>query len=231
MNVNGKRVLVCGMARSGIAAAKLLLSLGAQVTITDTKPEADFGGALDELRAPGCVFALGQAADALIAGQDMMIISPRHRVGKAVCAERDCAGCGGHGRTGAGRAADEGRACRHHRHERQDDHHDAGGRAVPRGGRTTHVVGNIGYPITATAGISKADDVTVAEVSSYQCEGISQFHPHVGAVLNITEDHIVRHGSMAVYIAMKRRIFDRQTAQDVAVFNYDDATCREMARG
>ena len=76
MNVNGKRVLVCGMARSGIAAAKLLLSLGAQVTITDTKPEADFGGALDELRAPGCVFALGQAADALIAGQDMMIISP-----------------------------------------------------------------------------------------------------------------------------------------------------------
>ena len=76
MNVNGKRVLVCGMARGGIAAAKLLLSLGAQVTITDTKPEADFGGALDELRAPGCVFALGQAADALIAGQDMMIISP-----------------------------------------------------------------------------------------------------------------------------------------------------------
>ena len=46
MNVNGKRVLVCGMARSGIAAAKLLLSLGAQVTITDTKPEADFGGAV-----------------------------------------------------------------------------------------------------------------------------------------------------------------------------------------
>ena len=43
MNVNGKRALVCGMARSGIAAARLLLSLGAQVTITDTKPEADFG--------------------------------------------------------------------------------------------------------------------------------------------------------------------------------------------
>lgn len=98
-------------------------------------------------------------------------------------------------------------------------------------GRTTHVVGNIGYPITATAGISKQDDVTVAEVSSYQCEGISQFHPHVGAVLNITEDHIVRHGSMEVYIAMKRRIFDRQTAHDVAVFNYDDPTCREMAKG
>ena len=98
-------------------------------------------------------------------------------------------------------------------------------------GHTTHVVGNIGYPITATAGISTDADVTVAEVSSYQCEGISTFHPRVGAVLNITEDHIVRHGSMEVYIAMKRRIFANQTAQDVAVFNYDDATCREMAKG
>ena len=88
MNVNGKRVLVCGMARSGIAAAKLLLSLGAQVTITDTKPEADFGGALDELRAPGCVFALGQAADALIAGQDMMIISPGIAWANRLCRAR-----------------------------------------------------------------------------------------------------------------------------------------------
>ena len=76
MNVEGKRVLVCGMARSGIAAAKLLISLGARVTITDTKPEGEFGGALDELRTPECTFALGQSADGLIAGQDIMVISP-----------------------------------------------------------------------------------------------------------------------------------------------------------
>lgn len=105
------------------------------------------------------------------------------------------------------------------------------GELLRAAGRTTHVVGNIGYPITATAGDSTDEDVTVAEVSSYQCEGIRLFHPKVGAVLNITEDHIARHGSMQVYIGMKRRIFDRQTAQDVAVFNYDDATCREMAKG
>jgi len=92
-------------------------------------------------------------------------------------------------------------------------------------------VGNIGYPITATAGVSTDADVSVAEVSSYQCESIEAFHPHVGAVLNITEDHLARHGTMDVYVQMKRRIFARQTAEDFAVFNRDDATCRRMAEG
>ena len=231
MNVNGKRVLVCGMARSGIAAAKLLLSLGAQVTITDTKPEADFGGALDELRAPGCVFALGQAADALIAGQDMMIISPGIAWAKPFVQSAIAQGVEVMGELELGARLTKGALVAITGTNGKTTTTTLVGELFRAAGRTTHVVGNIGYPITATAGISKADDVTVAEVSSYQCEGISQFHPHVGAVLNITEDHIVRHGSMAVYIAMKRRIFDRQTAQDVAVFNYDDATCREMAKG
>ncbi|MBQ2834052.1 MAG: UDP-N-acetylmuramoyl-L-alanine--D-glutamate ligase, partial [Clostridia bacterium] len=74
-------------------------------------------------------------------------------------------------------------------------------------------------------------DMTVAEVSSYQCESITQFHPHVGAVLNITEDHLARHGTMQVYIDMKRRIFSNQTEADFAVFNADDPVCHEMAKG
>lgn len=76
MDVKGKRVLVCGMARSGIAAAKLLLSKGALVTISDTKAESEFGSELDELRVPACTFALGQPADRLTAGQNIMVISP-----------------------------------------------------------------------------------------------------------------------------------------------------------
>src|SRR5699024_6625381 len=76
MDVKGKRVLVCGMARSGIAAAKLLAQLGAQVTISDLKAEREFDGALEELHAAGCRFALGEAPDAYIPGQDMMVISP-----------------------------------------------------------------------------------------------------------------------------------------------------------
>ena len=227
----GKRVLVCGMARSGIAAAKLLISLGARVTITDTKPEGEFGGALDELRTPECTFALGQSADGLIAGQDIMVISPGIAWAKPFVQNAIAQGVEVMGELELGARLTKGALVAITGTNGKTTTTTLVGELFRATGRTTHVVGNIGYPITATAGISKQDDVTVAEVSSYQCEGISQFHPHVGAVLNITEDHIVRHGSMEVYIAMKRRIFQRQTAHDVAVFNYDDATCREMAKG
>lgn len=231
MNVEGKRVLVCGMARSGIAAAKLLISLGARVTITDTKPEGEFSGALDELRTPECTFALGQSADGLIAGQDIMVISPGIAWAKPFVQNAIAQGVEVMGELELGARLTKGALVAITGTNGKTTTTTLVGELFRATGRTTHVVGNIGYPITATAGISKQDDVTVAEVSSYQCEGISQFHPHVGAVLNITEDHIVRHGSMEVYIAMKRRIFDRQTAHDVAVFNYDDPTCREMAKG
>lgn len=61
-----------------------------------------------------------------------------------------------------------------------------------------------------------------AEISSYQMEATTNFHPHVAAVLNVTPDHIVRHGSMEVYQQMKERIFAQQTAEDFLVLNYDD---------
>ena len=76
MNLKDKRVIVCGMARSGIAAAKLLCELGAHVTISDLKEESAFNGALSFLHSMDCVFALGQKPDAYIAGQDIMVISP-----------------------------------------------------------------------------------------------------------------------------------------------------------
>ena len=231
MDVKGKRVLVCGMARSGIAAAKLLLSKGALVTISDTKAESEFGSELDELRVPACTFALGQPADSLTAGQDIMVISPGIAWAKPFVQNAIAQGVEVMGELELGARMSSGALVAITGTNGKTTTTTLVGELFRATGRTTHVVGNIGYPITATAGISKEDDVTVAEVSSYQCEGISQFHPHVGAVLNITEDHIVRHGSMEVYLAMKRRIFQRQTAHDVAVFNYDDATCREMAKG
>ena len=76
MELNGKRVLLVGMARSGIAAAKLLCELGAHVTISDLKEESAFDGALSFLHEMDCVFALGEKPDAYIAGQDIMVISP-----------------------------------------------------------------------------------------------------------------------------------------------------------
>ena len=231
MNVRDKRVMVCGMARSGIAAAKLLCECGAQVTISDMKPEEAFGGALDELRALGCSFALGEEPQAHLPGQDLLVISPGIAWAKPFVQQALGMGIEVIGELELGARMTRGTLVAITGTNGKTTTTTLTGEILRATGRTTHVVGNIGYPITATAGISKNDDVTVAEVSSYQCEGISHFHPRVGAVLNITEDHIARHGSMETYIAMKRRIFANQTAQDVAVFNYDDATCREMAKG
>ena len=231
MNVNGKHVIVCGMARSGIAAAKLLGSLGAVVTISDLKKEAEFDGALDELRSMGCIFALGEGPHAHIEGQDMMVISPGIPWAKDFVQLAIQKGVEVIGELELGARLTKGSMCAITGTNGKPTTTTLVGELIRAAGYTAHVVGNIGYPITATAGISKETDMTVAEVSSYQCEGISRFYPHVGAVLNITEDHLARHGTMDVYVEMKRRIFANQTETDYAVFNYDDATCRQMAKG
>ena len=230
-NWQGKRVLVLGMARSGVAAAKLLAKRGAVVTISDMKTEENFGGALDELKALGCTFALGEGPQKYLADQDMMILSPGIPVAKPFVQEAIAGGVEVIGELELGARMMRGGLCAITGTNGKTTTTTLVGELFRATGRPTHVVGNIGYPITADAGDMTDDDLTVAEVSSYQCETISTFHPHVGAVLNITEDHIARHGSMEAYIGMKRRIFANQTAEDWAVFNYDDPTCHEMAKG
>ena len=230
-DVRGKRVMVCGMARSGIAAAKLLCELGAHVTINDMKEESAFDGALSFLHEMDCAFALGQKPDAYIAGQDIMIISPGIAWAKDFVQSAIAQGVEVIGELELGARLSKGMLVALTGTNGKTTTTTLVGELLRAAGHTTHVVGNIGYPITATAGISTDSDVSVAEVSSYQCEGISTFYPHVGAVLNITEDHLARHGDMDTYIAMKRRIFSNQTEKDFAVFNWDDMTCREMAKG
>ena len=231
MDVKNKRVIVLGMARSGVAAAKLLAKRGAVVTISDMKTEESFGGALDELKALGCTFALGEGPQKYLADQDMMILSPGIPVAKPFVQEAIAGGVEVIGELELGARMMRGGLCAITGNNGKTTTTTLLGELFRATGRPTHVVGNIGYPITADAGDMTDDDLTVAEVSSYQCETISTFHPHVGAVLNITEDHIARHGSMEAYIGMKRRIFANQTAEDWAVFNYDDPTCHEMAKG
>lgn len=92
-----------------------------------------------------------------------------------------------------------------------------------------HVVGNIGTPYTSAALKMKDDTVTVAEISSFQLETVDKFHPAVSAILNITPDHLNRHGTMDNYIAAKKRIAENQDKKDVCVLNYDDLETRAFA--
>ena len=90
------------------------------------------------------------------------------------------------------------------------------------------VGGNIGVPLSEEALRVGKGGCIAAEISSYQMEATEHFHPHIAAVLNVTPDHIVRHGSMEVYQAMKERLFREQTKEDYLVLNYDDERTRSM---
>ena len=93
----------------------------------------------------------------------------------------------------------------------------------------TAVVGNIGIPYSEEVERLTEKDWVVAEISSFQMEKAKEFHPHISAVLNITPDHLNRHKTMEVYIAMKERVFEKQTAEDFCILNHGDETCRKMA--
>lgn len=90
------------------------------------------------------------------------------------------------------------------------------------------VVGNIGVPYTLEAAKTTKDSVTVAEVSSFQLETIQKFRPDVSAILNITPDHLNRHHTMEHYIAIKKRIAENQTKENVCVLNYEDDETRKF---
>ena len=223
------RALVFGMARSGAAAARLLLQRGAEVTICDAKTKEQFAGALDDLNVQGVHWHLGEDPTGLLEGMDAMILSPgiadthpavvrAREMGVEVLSEieyayRESTGLllavtGTNGKTTTCTLL---------------------GEIFKNAGRRAWVVGNIGAPYAQAAMKMRAGDVTVCEVSSFQLETVSQFHPAVAAVLNVTEDHLNRHGNMQTYIALKERIFQNCREGDFVVLNYDDEITRGMA--
>ncbi|MBQ6232536.1 MAG: UDP-N-acetylmuramoyl-L-alanine--D-glutamate ligase [Clostridia bacterium] len=227
----GKRVLVIGMARSGIQAALLLIRHGAFPILNDIKSRDAFGSALDVLEGQSVEWRLGESPLPLLENADALVISPGvpidnpavlaaqerglYVIGELELAAQFAAGTligvtGTNGKTTTVTLLDT---------------------MFREAGRTSWLSGNIGTPFSLTALSSKPEDILVTEVSSFQLESIDIFHPRAAAVLNVTEDHLIRHYTMECYIAMKRRIFENQKASDLAVLNYDDPICVGMADG
>ena len=226
--MKNKNVLIIGMARSGLAAAKVLKPLCASVTLNDSKPYEKLEG-LEELDKKDFIWHLGEKPDELVDKNDLIVVSPSvplnlpyaekaSKQGKEViaeielayrlCAAKTVAITGTNGKTTTTTLT---------------------GEIFALSGTNTYVVGNIGEPYIAHSLEAKKDDVMVAEISSYQLEGIVDFHPHAAALLNITEDHMIRHKTMENYINAKLRIFANQTKSDYSVLNYDDEIIRACA--
>lgn len=229
MRYEKKRVLIVGMARSGIAAAQLLLSHGAIPILYDMKKADAFGDALLPLRGTACEFHLGEDPFVLLDSCDSVVISPGVPIDAPVVKAAKEQGVPLIGELELAYSLMQGEVLAISGTNGKTTTTTLLGKMFENAGRITYVAGNIGYPLSSVALTSKKNDVVVVEVSSFQLESIKTFRPCVGALLNITEDHLNRHGTMEQYIRLKQRLFENQTVDDVAVLNMDDPVLFKMA--
>jgi UDP-N-acetylmuramoylalanine--D-glutamate ligase len=221
-------VVVVGAARSGIAAAELLLRRGARVTLSETRSAFD---AMDTLRERGVALELGGHQPETFEQAELLVLSPgvdpaqpsieharEHGVeiiGELELASRWVLGpivavTGTKGKSTTTTLI---------------------GRMLEAAGRQVAVGGNIGVPFSAQVESSTPETVHVVEVSSFQLETTSTFHPWIALWLNFAADHLDRHPSLESYAEAKARIFANQTATDWAVLNADDPVVRSRAVG
>ncbi|MGB0006728.1 MAG: UDP-N-acetylmuramoyl-L-alanine--D-glutamate ligase [Candidatus Sulfotelmatobacter sp.] len=229
MDLKEKRVLVVGLGKSGVASALFLKAHGAQVTVSDTKSGDDLRNEIPTLLDHGITVETGGHGERTFRGQDLIVVSPgvpvdapplvqARSLGEMVIGEIELAAqflpgpivaiTGSNGKTTTTTLT---------------------GEILTAGGLPTLVGGNIGTPAISLAERAKPESVIVLEVSSFQLETIQSFHPKVAVVLNVTPDHLDRHGTLEAYVNAKARIFENQTSEDFAVLNADDSTCVAMA--
>jgi UDP-N-acetylmuramoylalanine--D-glutamate ligase len=232
MELAGKKVLVIGAARSGIACARFMATRGAKVALHDRKPLADWTEEARSLKEThGVGFVPEELPSWLLDQIELLVLSPGvprkviparylERAGAEVIGEVELAYRFLRGRI-VGITGSNGKTTTT----------SLIGEILRDAGLPTQVGGNIGTALTTLAETSRADGWTVVELSSFQLETIVDFHPNVALVLNVTPNHLDRYDGLMGYAAAKHRIFRNQTADDVAILNADDEIVSSWADG
>jgi len=231
LELKGKKVLVIGAARSGIACAKFLAKRGATVALNDAKPLEKWNAEALRLKSEGVGLLPGEAPSWLLDQIELVVVSPgvpaksipvryAERAGAEVIGEIELASrflkgrvvaiTGSNGKTTTTTLI---------------------GEFLKDAGVPTQVGGNIGTPLISLVESSREDGWTVVELSSFQLETIKDFHPAVAAVLNVTPNHMDRYESLTDYAGAKHRIFTNQAAGDLAILNADDDIVSSWATG
>jgi UDP-N-acetylmuramoylalanine--D-glutamate ligase len=229
MELNGKRVLVLGLGRSGLASALFLKSRGASVTVSDAKSEEQLRDQIPARLDQGISVETGGHSTRTLQNQQIVIVSPgvaidaepltqARNLGLTVVGEIELAAqflrgpivaiTGSNGKTTTTTLA---------------------GEILAHSGLKTLVGGNIGTAAISLVAKATPETAIVLEVSSFQLETICTFRPKVAVILNITPDHLDRHRTFKAYVDAKARIFENQQGEDFAVLNSDDPTCMELA--
>jgi UDP-N-acetylmuramoylalanine--D-glutamate ligase len=226
----GKKITVMGMARSGLACAKLLRRIGAEVLVSEIKGKGVLADQMDELERLGIAFETGKHSTSVMRDRDFIVVSPGIPLDIPILSQAKDAGIpifseievafwltdakiigitGSNGKTTTVTLV---------------------GEILREDGREYQVGGNIGIPFSSVAQKVSPDGYLVLELSSFQLERIEEFKPHVSAVLNITPDHLDRHPDLKSYAEAKLRIMENQTEDDFAVLNADDENTLKLAQ-
>src|SRR6185503_10246786 len=227
-SVTGRRVVVVGAARSGIAAAELLVRRGARVVLTETRPALSDA---DRLRAAGIDLELGGHTAPTIDSADLIVTSPGVVTDQPLFASARSRGVEVIGELELASRWVRGPIVAITGTKGKSTTTTLIGRMVQADGRTVLVGGNIGVPLSAQVGASTPDTVHVVEVSSFQLESTTTFRPWISLWLNFADDHLDRHASIDEYASAKARIFANQRAEDWAVVNAHDPVVMARSEG
>lgn len=229
MNLKSKKILLIGLAKTGVSTIKYLDKLGAKIVLNDIKDKNELKNILNELSdLKNVEYILGYHPEN-IDDIDMVIVSPGvpldlpfilkikekniELIGEVELAYRLSNNPIFIGITGTnGKTTTTSLV----------------GEIFKTAKFDTYTVGNIGNPVIDTVDITDENSVLVTELSSFQLESIDTFRPKVSAILNFTEDHMNRHHTMENYISAKSNIFKNQDEKDFCILNYDDEMVREL---
>ncbi|HEX8566747.1 MAG TPA: UDP-N-acetylmuramoyl-L-alanine--D-glutamate ligase [Pyrinomonadaceae bacterium] len=230
MELLGKKTLVLGAGKSGVACSRFLRERGAVVALHDRKPIAEWTDEAKSLKEQNVGLMDGQIPSWLLDQIELVVISPGvptntiparyvdrkdgEVIGEVELAYRFLKGrivgiTGSNGKTTTTTLVYE---------------------LLKNSGIETQVGGNIGTPLLSLTETATLSGWTVAELSSFQLETIKEFRPNVGICLNVTPNHLDRYDSFMDYAAAKHRLFMNQAAEDAAILNADDEITRSWAQ-
>src|SRR5216683_5380164 len=229
MDLNGKRVLVVGLGRSGVASALFLKSRGARVTVSDAKSEDQLRKEIPALLDHGIAVETGGHGERTFKNQDLIVVSPGVPVDAEPISQARALGQDILGEIELAAEFLQGQIVAITGSNGKPTATTLTGEILSAGGLKTLVGGNIGTPAISLVPQATPETVTVLEISSFQLETIRHFRPKIAVVLNVTPDHLDRHRTFTAYVDAKARVFENQQAEDFAVLNADDVTCVELA--
>lgn len=230
LRLAGRHAVVMGLARSGIAAAGLLARRGAQVVATDVQPAEALGAEVEALAAAGVRLELGGHRLETFKHAELVVVSPGVPWERPELQAARAAGAQVLGELEFAAGFIDGPIAAVTGTKGKSTTTAALGAMLRAAGQDARVGGNIGVPLSGLVESAPRGVPFVLEVSSFQLEQCTRFHPHVAVFLNLSADHLDRHPSFEAYAQAKARVFQNQGAGDWAVVNGDDPQVLALAR-